>query len=146
MKSLIFLIRQLAAVGPLKTEAAAGEGPQVEGQGGGRGGARGLGRGAALRVVGVGVEGGGEVVHAQGLAQLGVHQRQPSHLNQNMLFDLLKIWKEHILILDGSCSLFMNVGRILLVKVRRGAWSHSKSDCWILAEIKLKYFPLYRER
>ena len=80
MKSLIFLVRQLAAVGPLKTEAAAGEGPQVEGQGGGRGGARGLGRGAALRVVGVGVEGGGEVVHAQGLAQLGVHQGQTGHL------------------------------------------------------------------
>ena len=63
---------------PLEAEAASGEGPQVEGKGGGGGG--GLGGGAALRVVRVRVQGGGEVVQAQGLAQLGVHQGQPGHL------------------------------------------------------------------
>ena len=65
----------------LEAEAAPGERPQVEGEGGLRGGhCQGLRGGAALGVVGVGVQRGCEVVEAEGLAQLGVHQGQASHL------------------------------------------------------------------
>ena len=70
------VVRHLVTVGPLQTEAAPGESFQVEGQL-----ALGLGlRGRAGGVVRVRVQGGGQVVHAQRLRQLGVHQSQPGHL------------------------------------------------------------------
>ena len=74
---ILLVIRQLVAVSSLKTEAAAREGFQVQRQL--APGARGLGGGAG-GVVRVRVQGGGQVVHTEGLAQLGVHQGQPSHL------------------------------------------------------------------
>ena len=74
--AVLLVVRQLVAVGPLQTEAAPGESFQVEGQL-----ALGLGLwGRAGGVVRVRVQGGGQVVHAQGLGQLRVHQGQPRHL------------------------------------------------------------------
>ena len=74
---ILLVIRQLVAVSSLKTETASREGFQVQRQL--APGARGLGGGAG-GVVRVRVQGGGQVVHAQRLCQLGVHQGQPGHL------------------------------------------------------------------
>ena len=72
----LLVIREMVTVCPLKTEAAPGEGVQVQRQGGGDGGLRG-GAGGVVRVR---VQGGGQVVHTEGLSQLGVHQGQSRNL------------------------------------------------------------------
>ena len=74
---ILLVVRQLVAVSSLKTEAASREGFQVQRQL--ALGARGL-RGGAGGVVRVRVQGGGQVVHTEGLSQLGVHQGQSRHL------------------------------------------------------------------
>ena len=82
------LVIEMVTVCPLKTEAAPGEGVQVQRQGGGDGGLRG-GAGGVVRVR---VQGGGQVVHTEGLSQLGVHQGQSRHLRQfQLLRDILTI-------------------------------------------------------
>ena len=76
---VLLVIRQLVTVGPLKTQTAPRECLQVQRQVALGRGDRGL-RGGAGGVVRVRVQGGGQVMHAQGLGQLRVHQGQPRHL------------------------------------------------------------------
>ena len=79
----LLVIREMVTVCPLKTEAAPGEGVQVQRQGGGDGGLRG-GAGGVVRVR---VQGGGQVVHTEGLSQLGVHQGKSRHLFSGSILD-----------------------------------------------------------